>query len=206
MHSRAKRLWLIVQLSALTLNLPGDLAGRVAGQMFRVETASTILNNGEISVNLTDSGDFASFTHTTAARSPPPTHTFTPLSGTDGWRIVVSDYNATSNVVVLGPSTCSTPTNNATTLSAAFTYTCYNRWVVVVEYSVPARGATVRKGLRLGSLDGKPWASTIRVVELARGLGLSGAQTPGQTYTGMIAMEPSSQEFHPKVGESPEVK
>eukprot|EP00035_Acanthoeca_spectabilis_P005283 m.111837 g.111837 ORF g.111837 m.111837 type:complete len:58 (-) comp12950_c0_seq1:4859-5032(-) len=39
--------------------------------MFRVETASTILNNGEISVNLTDSGDFASFTHTTT--TPPAT-------------------------------------------------------------------------------------------------------------------------------------
>ena len=76
---------------------------------------------------------------------PPATHNIGPADGGD-WRVVLSDYNASSNTVVVGPSSCKLPTANTTGLPGglSFGFDCLGlgaSWTFNIDYALQDGGS-----------------------------------------------------------------
>ena len=145
------------------------------------------LHNDVVQAKLTDTGELLQLG---LIGSPP--HLF----ANDSWRVELSAFNSTDNTTSLGPSTCSIPKQSALTAqSATFTYGCQSsEWQVDLTYSLPKGAQFISKGLRIGRTDGKPWAGTVKSIEVWRALGLVGGRT---VYDGFAASLPYKSDFHP---------
>ena len=135
--------------SSITLGLLASVARAVCGAQ------GTTLKNDVLEVVL--SSTTGAITSLTDLRpSPGVVHTLAPPPDGSDWAVVLSDYNATTNVVTVTPSVCKAPVANTTALPsyAAFTFDC-TKWLVAVEYSLPAGASSATKGIRFGAAKGE---------------------------------------------------
>lgn len=148
------------------------------------------LSNKFMSATVSSAGDLVGIVANVPGASP---HNFT----NDSWAVELSDFNATTNGVLLSSTTCAAPTVTASSPSdATFRYACDGgAWRIEVTYALPAGGKHIVKGLSVTTSIAAPWTGTIRALELWRGLALTGSD---EAYVGnFVSMMPYKTDFHP---------